>query len=282
MEGGRRPGDWGCGSRRPGLSTQRPWTGAPSPWILFLALLAPPVLSAPGLAQEARPAPWSAWGLSGGWIRQGISDELISPLHYLGNGWHVALARESWSPGSTWDVRASYFAPSLGSDAPLQDGGFQETSQGNLAVHYLRRVGSLLDDRVLIRAGGALAARVAIRKHQFNALSDETYADAFAPLSVAGSWEMAVPGGYLRHRLTLPVLTLVLRSPYSGLKYAPDPELAGPWSYLGAASRLVYRLDREGLVGLSVVHTFAAFRYPDPFPVATAMHGLGLRLDVGR
>ncbi len=264
-----RPGRWRYGCVRWG-------------WLMWAATLALLLIPVPGLSQEATPAPWSVWSLTGSWIRQGTSDELISPLHYTGSGWRLTLARETWSPGSTWDVQASYFAPSLESDAPLPDGGFQETSQGALSVHYLRRVGSLLDDRILLRAGGALGARAAVRRHQFNALSDETYADAFVPLSLAGAWETAVPGGSLMHRLTVPLLTLALRSPYSGLKYVPDPEVAGPWSYAGFTSRLVYRVDREGLVGMSLVHTFSLARYPDPFPLAKAFHSLGLRLEVAR
>lgn len=252
----------------------------------FIGLVAAlTALPGAGIAQTEDSSPPGSevvWGLSAGWVRQGVSDELASPLRYRGSGVHFALARESRSLDVQWGIEAVYLAPTLESSLADRDGGLEETEQGRVVAHYLRRVGTGLGGRVAFRAGGGLDARLFIREHHYNALQSERFGDLFAPLSAAASWETRVPGGRLSHRVGFPLLALVMRSPYSGLKFVPDVEIAPGWRFVGVTSHLEYGLGTEGRFGVAVFHDFGTFRYPDPYPIAMAGHRVGVRLEVER
>lgn len=244
-----------------------------------------------GLAGQATPDPPDPFG--GGWAvelglsRQGTSDELASPLRYVGTGLLVGVGYATPAPGAGLSVRGSYAGPRTSSQVENDAGGFQETHQAELGVGWLAPVGRVLGDRVRLHAGVGVDVRLSLRFHHYDAgdhgSRTENFGDAFVPLQAAGMWSLPLgSAGYLTHRVSVPLLTVVLRSPYTGLKYAPDPALAGPGRATGFESEVGYRRRLSDTRGLTLFHRMSLLDYPDPLPLTWIVHRLGVRLELGR
>ena len=105
------------------------------------------------------------------------------------------------------------------------------------------------------------------------------------PLEIAGGLDLDLgldDRTRLEHRISAPLVSLVFRTPYSTLKYVPDPELAGPTRARGVTSRLVLIRRLSDRIGLAVLHRISVFHYPDPFPVTWVGHGVSVRLELLR
>lgn len=88
--------------------------------------------------------------------------------------------------------------------------------------------------------------------------------------------------GRLSHRLSVPALGLVMRSPWTGLKYTPDVGLAGPTRLTGFDSDLRFQTVLAERWRVSVFHRFTLLKYPDPLPLTWVVHRFGVRLGVTR
>lgn len=245
---------------------------------------------AEGLRAQAAEPPdsgawrFQGWGLELGAVRQGLSDELASPLRHRGLGFHAGLARRRSGPRSAWDLELSGEAARAESGLARDGwGGWEDLYRGSLTLDYLRSTGWLLDDRIQTYLGGRVGVTAQFRTHEYWPDHSENFAELVAPLEVAGRWRLLLgPETRVEHTVSVPVVSLILRTPYSGLKYAPDPAVAGPTTVRGFSSRLALTRRLSDGLGLALVHRLSVFHYPEPFPVSWVAHGLALELELLR
>lgn len=254
-------------------------TAKPSVMLILLMSLPAP----PALAQDEA---MGGWNVTIGFARQGVSDELASPLRHKGTGMFLGGGRAS--AGGEWirEFRISYAGARVGSSLENERGGFEDTHEGAIGYAMVRRVARLGGGRLGLYLGGALDVRFSFRTHRYDTSlgpKSEKFGDLFAPLQLAGAWSLRLGGrGLLTHRLSMPLVSVVMRSPYTGLKFAPDPTLVGPTKLTGFDSDLTYRMALTGSLTLGVFHRMTLLKYPDPLPLAWVVHRAGLKLEVGR
>jgi len=249
-----------------------------------LALLLVSVSSLAGQAGSTAPAYRGGWALGLGLARQGVSDGLASPLRQTGSGFFVDGGYGRSGEASLWRIRLSYAAPTIGSGIENASGGFEDTHQAGIGFSWLRRFAAPAAGRLGLFFGGAVDVRVSVRSHHYDAREfgsrTETYGDLFVPAQLAGMWELDLrDAGRIRHRLAVPVVSFVMRSPWTGLKYAPSPSLAGPAKLTGFDSELEWRKRISPRWALAVSHRATLLRYPDPLPIAWIVQRVGLELE---
>lgn len=224
-----------------------------------------------------------SWRLSVGVARYGLSDGLASPLPHRGTGLLVGVGYGVPDHDGGWGVALAYWGPRIGSSIETDGGGFETTHQVDLGFAWLKRVAALADGRVALHLGGVVDGRFSFRSQHYRAWGWETkverFGDLFVPVQVAGMWSLPLGArGLVTHRLAVPVVTLSLRSPYTGLKYFPDAVLAGPFSVTGFDSRLAYRRTGGGGWGFGLFHHLTLVRHPDPRPLSSVVHRVGVEI----
>jgi hypothetical protein len=251
------------------------------PLVMLIALMS---LKAPQATAQGEAM--GGWDVMAGFARQGVSDELASPLRHKGTGLFLGVGRASL--GGVWirEFRISYAGASLGSSLESPRGGFEDAHHAEIGYAMLRRMARLAGGRLGLYLGGSLDVRLSIRTHRYDTYfgsRSENFGDLFAPLHLAGAWSLRLGGrGLLTHRLSIPLVSFVMRSPYTGLKYTPDPTLVGPTTLTGFESDLTYRVALTRSWTLGAFHRMTLLKYPDPLPLAWVVHRAGVKLEVGR
>lgn len=249
--------------------------------LVALLSLHPGGVLAQGGDDEA-PYPGGAWRLALGMAHQGVSDQLASPLRHRGTGPLVGFGYGNLGPGGGWELAADYLAVRVSSFLEGPDRGFEDTHGVRLGFAWVRRVGRLADGRLGLHLGGALDARFSIRSHHYGG-GTESFGDLFAPFQAAAMWSLRLgPRALLTHRVSTPVASVVLRSPYTGLKVFPDVRVSGPWEARGFDSRLEARTGMGNDWGMSLFHEWSLLEYPDPLPLSWVVHRLGVLVELRR
>lgn len=231
-------------------------------------------------AQSTSEAP--TWRLAVGAARYGLSDGLASPLPHRGTGLLLGVGYRVPDHSGGWGLSLAYWAPRVSSAIETDLGGFETTHQVDAGFVWLKRLGGLADGRVGLHLGGAVAGRFSFRSHHYTEWSRqsrvERFGDLFVPLQAAGMWSMPLgEEGLVTHRVGVPVVTLALRSPYTGLKYFPEATVEGPLSFTGFDSRLSYRRKGGGW-RFGFFHHMTFVRYPDPRPLSSIVHRVGVEV----
>ncbi|NIP56689.1 MAG: hypothetical protein GWM92_01120 [Gemmatimonadetes bacterium] len=212
-----------------------------------------------------------------------MSDELASPLRHRGLGFQGGVSLRRSGDRSAWDLELLGERARIESRIADSEGGYEALYRATLSYAHLRTVGRPLDGRLQLYVGGRIAAAVHYRSHQYGSLQSEEFAEGIVPLEVAGRWGLTLdPRTRLEHRVSVPLVSLVLRTPYSGLKYVPDLKVAGPSRARGFTSRLMLGRRLTERLGLAAFHRISVFHYPDPLPVSWVGHGFGIELELLR
>jgi hypothetical protein len=212
-----------------------------------------------------------------GLVHRGQSDRAASPLHYTGIAPTLGLSYGGGGLGGRLEVGAVFAVGSL-SSAITTDGLPQEDVWvGRLGLRYLRRIARAWDRRLTLFAGGQLAAHGSFRQHRYTQDGDESFADLLVPLQVVGGWEWSAGAVRAGQRLAIPVLGLVMRTPYGGLKYTPPLDLSLPGQLVGLDHELF--VERNAIRRLAVrgSWSFLMLRHPEPRELRLVEH----RLTVG-
>lgn len=250
-------------------------------WLVILGLATRSSLEAQTAGEDGPDG--ASWVVRTGLARHGLSDGLASPLPHRGTG--MLLGAGYGSPGHRggWGIDLTYWGPRIRSSIATGEGGYEDTHQLDLGFVWVRRVAELAGGRVGLHLGGAVDARVSFRSHRYVVWGQrpkvERYGDLFVPLQLTGMWSVLVgESGLLTHRLAVPVGTLAFRSPYTGLKYFPDAALMGPATVTGVDSRLSYRRRAGSRWVVGLFHHMTLMRHPDPRPLSSVVHRVGLEL----
>ena len=206
-------------------------------------------------------------------VRHGQSDAAASPLHYTGTLSGVRFHRTWAGSGTRWTVGADFVAGTLGSRLTVDGLPSEDVWIGRFDVRHLRRVGSVLHGRLTLQAGGELAARGPVRIHRYPVQLTEVFAALFVPLRAVGAWEWASGPTRVRQRLAVPLLGLVARTPYGGLKYVPRVQLSPPWE-LPADQELSVEHALTERLALRAGWSFSFLRHTDPRELRMAAHRL--------
>lgn len=207
---------------------------------------------------------------------RGQSDLMASPLAYRGVGAHVALAYEKRQAGRRFTVEGSYATVRLTSRITDGVDHKESTFVADLAVRSLYDVGAAWSGRVRFYAGGQLDMLLPVRSHDYLAGMTEYYADVFLPLQVAGGWEAALGPVVVSERLALPLLAVVGRCPYTGLRYTPTFSVAPPGRLLGFDHAVAVERPAGGRVAVRLEWRTTLVRYPEPRTLSMVSHRVGL------
>ena len=265
----------------------------PAAGTIFLMLLStltrPGAGAAQGAGSEPAPAPGATAGetaaevLSGsalsldfGVVRHGQSDRSASALRYSGTAPVIGLGYERVRSRSRLELGASFAMGTLTSTITEANVPREDAWLGRLGLRYLRRVATAAGHRMTLLAGGQIDAHALFRIHHYIEQGTEDYADLLVPLQLAAGWEWAFGGAAagtrIGQRLALPVLGLVMRTPYGGLKYVPPLELAPPGEILGLDQELFVERTGSRRVGIRVAWLFRVLQHPEPHQLRLVTH----------
>ncbi len=207
---------------------------------------------------------------------RGQTDLMASPLAYRGVGTHVAMAYEQRRHGRQFTVEGSVARARLTSR--ISDGAdhTESTFVANVSVRSLHDVGAAKSGRLHFYAGGQLDLRVPVRSHAYVEGMTEYYADIFLPLQAAGGWEAALGPVVVSERLALPLLAIVGRCPYTGLRYTPVFSVAPPGRLLGFDHALAVERPAGGRMAVRLEWRTTLVRYPVPRTLSMVSHRVGL------
>ncbi len=240
----------------------------------------------PAAAQVLNPVsgdptdPWPQGGLriDLGVVRNGESDGMASPIRRYGTAPEIGLAYRRVGPASRFQLAGSFTSLQLVSGP--DDPGGTDALMGTLRVQWLHRVTHRVYWQAFLGARVELLASVR-RQYYPPDGQTELFGDAFVPL-------MAVVGHELRltqrmvawQTLAVPVVALVSRSPYTGLKYPPDLELAIP----GRLAGLDHVIGVDGSLGIHwswlAAWRLSVLRYPQPRVLTLATNRWTFGLEV--
>ncbi len=239
--------------------------------LLTLTLLASLVTS-PVAAQRA-----FELGIGGAYRAQ--RDDLASPLRYAGLGPALRLGYAAEGHRSRFAVVLNAGTARLTSAISTPSMHYARDTRGSLAVEYLRQIGG---GRLAVFAGGRFDASMDVRQHTYDprTVGDELFADLFGVLEAAGAATLPVGPGTLSTTLAIPLVSLALRTPYTGATYVPVPELRGPGTLVGFMHRVAYRWWPTVRVGITVLHTFEWIHYPTPRALSAVVQRLGASVSI--
>jgi hypothetical protein len=244
--------------------------------LLRLSALIGPLILASGTAAQSLAVPGgesSSLALELGLLRHGQSDAAASPLRYTGSVPAVALVYARAGARTRLEVDATFALGKLTAMTTESSYPREDVWLGRLGVSWLRRVGRLAGGRVGLLAGGQLSGHAGFRIHRYSSVDSESFADLIAPLSLAGGWEWrARPDVRVFHRLAVPLMGVVMRTPYGGLKFTPPLEAAWPGEIIGVDHALALETVLSRRIGLRAVWTFTHLRHDDPREIRLAGH----------
>ena len=250
----------------------RPGLGAGA--IAVLACAAPGALAAQDPGTEGR------WTAGAALVHHVQADALASPLRYGGVGPGLSLGYARVGPRSRTALHVAYGGPSLESRISRPGVSTEQTHRLTVSVPHLRGVrgGQRLD----LLLGGQLTGDVLYRKHAYPT-STEHFADAFVLLEAAAGLEYRASERLrVEQRLAVPLLGLLWRSPYTGLKYAPEAALALPHQLQGLRHELALTRAAGPRLSLTAAHELVLLRHADPWELATVTQRLRLGVELRR
>lgn len=274
-------------SRRPGPMSNPAAAGARGLLAVLVVALAPSGLAGQGDGGGGDADVGSTWVVFAGVASQGIHDPLASPLRYSGTGLLVGAGYDSRSEARSSQIRLSYVGSRLGSRLQSARGGFEETHQASVGVAWLREMAVVAHGRVPLAVGATVDAHLSYRTHWYDVREfgtrTENFGDLIVPLQLSGAWGVSLfEQTRLRHHVSIPVVSLVMRSPWTGLKYRPSLDLAGPGEVTGFDSEVSVRTVVRGRWRLGVHHRMSLLKYPDPLPLSWLLHRVAVELRIAR
>lgn len=242
--------------------------------VLLMALLTVLLVPAASAAQTERGGIRLGFGL----VRHGQTDLMASPLRYRGSAALVAVGYRRVHREMRLGLAASFAALTL--ESRISGTGSRERLfLTALRVRWLRRVA----ERGVWEAflGARVDVTFPLRRHEYLHDLSELFGDVFVPLQLAGVHELRLsPAVVAWQAMALPLAAVVLRSPYAGLKYAPDPELVPPGRLLGLDHVVGADWAPGGPWSLRAEWRTSLLRYPDPRELSMVTHRLALGLEV--
>jgi len=168
------------------------------------------------LAQTARPKKNSI-GFHTGVLSSSVKDELASSLTYKGSGAPIQLSYRFMGNKNRHSVSLSYSKSKLFPTAELPYGQHSlDHFQFDLAYSYHRFLASLFRDRVKLYLGGVWDNHVSARELYYIWDMSEIYGELISSLDISPLLEFKMSKkNQLTYQLALPVMALVIRSPYA-------------------------------------------------------------------
>ena len=203
-----------------------------------------------------------------GLLSLGIVDELASPLRYEGNAVPVRVALEWDAPSETFAVDGAFSRQRLESTITEGDVHYEKDTRLELRAAYLPGTSAQLAGWLRVRPLVGSRVSLAYREHYYFRAGREQFFDCLVSLvEVGGRLEYDLPGG-LRHSLiqdlSLPVVGLHVRTPYSGLTRVPDAGFAWPNDFLHVVHSLTYRCRVWRGVFAEATYVAAWWRIDEP------------------
>jgi hypothetical protein len=234
------------------------------------------LLASPVAAQRA-------FGVGVGGAYRAERDDLASPLRYAGLGPALRLTYSADGTRSRFAIALDAGTAHLTSAASTPSMHYARDTRGSLGVEYLRRVHG---GRLSLFVGGRFDASADVRQHTYDpaTVGSELFVDVFGVVEAAGAATLPLGPGTISTTLAVPLISLAFRTPYTGAKYVPSPELRAPGTLLGFDNWLAYRWWPTRGVGFEAFHTFQWIHYPTPRPLAAVVQrfGVSLMFAVGR
>lgn len=224
----------------------------------------------PGSGISTDPWPQGGFRLDVGVARNGQLDRMASPIRRYGTAPEVGLAYRRVGRATRFEVGGSFTSLHLASGG--DDRGGTDAFMGTLRVQWLRRAARRTSWQAFLGARIDLLASVRRQSYPPDGQT-ELFGDLFVPLmAVAGHELRLTPRMVAWQTVAVPVAALVARSPYTGLKYLPDLELAGPGRLMG----LDHVIGVDGSLGPHwswlAAWRLSVLRYPDPRVLTLATH----------
>ena len=213
----------------------------------------------------------------------GLVDQNASALRYqgpgasLGGGWRGIYDRSR--------IELSLAASKSTLRSRITTGNVNRESSVNveLRLAVLRRIVVGRGSNLSYFAGGQLLLTALGRQHTFPFGAKENFADGFGALSAAGMWECRRSGGAaLSGGIALPVLSVSARTPYYGLKAAPEFRIHGPLSFTAATHTLRWEHPFASRTTLLVDYGTTFLRDDYPRSLRRIEHSIGAGLELRR
>jgi hypothetical protein len=236
------------------------------------ALLAATLVTSPAAAQRVFDV-----GLGGSYRAQ--RDDLASPLRYAGLGPGARLEYAALGGSSRFAIVVQGGTARLTSPVSTATTHYERETHANLSVAYLRRIH---DGRLGLFLGSRLDADGDVRFHTYDraTVGREVFADLFTTLDAMGTATLPVGPGSLSMTVAVPLVSLALRTPYTGAQYVPAPEIRTVGTIWGVTNRVGYRWLLSRRFGLSAFHLMRWLHYPTPRPLTAAMQQFGVSLSI--
>lgn len=249
------------------------------PVLLLPVLLLQAGAAAPVAAQDATARGGARFGAAATW--SGLVDHNASTLHYRGPGAGAAGGWRGIYDNSRLEVSLAASASRLSSRITTGRANRESALNVELQLAALRRLPSLSSGALSVLAGGQILLSGLGRKHNFSNAT-ETYADLFGTLSATAMWEYESRNVVVSGTAALPVVSVVGRTPYYGLKNAPELHLRGPLSLSTLTHTL--RVERPVTPRVSVLVDYRTTlqRDDDPRSIRRIEHWLGMGVELRR
>jgi len=235
------------------------------------------VLAAPVAGQVTDDAARGGFWAGVGALRHGQSDAMASPYRYRGTAPLAAVGYRRVGDRTRLGVDASISGARLRS--ALSRDHFEDVVLASLEAWWARRV--VASGPWSGFAGAQLALHLPYRDHSYGSLRTEQFGDLFAPVELLVAHEYRLgPGTVASQRVGVPVVAIVLRSPYTGLKYAPDVTVAPPGRLVGLDHAVLLDRALSETWGLRAEWRTTLLRYPDPQELALVTHRVALGVEL--
>lgn len=206
------------------------------------------------------------------------NDVLASPLRYQGAGPAGAVRYAARGPRARFALTLDLAAARLTSTVTTPSGHYANNWRVGLSGEYLRLVTA---GRPALYLGGRLSASGDVRRQVYDpAVGSEMFVDLFTVLEAAGTLVLPIGASSVSETVALPVVSLAVRTPYTGLKSFPSPQLRGPGTLLGFRHRLTYRRPVSKRVTFAATHTFDVWHYPTPRSMTATTQRLSVAIEL--
>jgi hypothetical protein len=235
--------------------------------------------AAPAASQADATRGGARFGVAGTW--SGLVDRNASALHYQGPGAGAGIGWRGVYDNSRFDISLTASASRLSSRITAGRANRESALNTELRLAALRRLPSLSSGGLSAFAGGQVLLSGLGRQHNFSNAT-ETFADLFGTLSATGMWEYQARDLIVSGTIALPIVSVVGRTPYYGLKTTPELRLRGPLSLSMLTHTL--RVERPVTPRLTVLMDYRTTlqRDDDPRSIRRIEHWLGMGVEFRR
>lgn len=250
-------------------------------WMSLTLVLVSALFAAPASSQTAS-------GRGGAYIQaganwSGLVDRNASALRYQGPGAGAAGGWRGVYQDSRIEVGLAASASRLSSRITSGSLNRESALSVELRLAAVRRVASMPDRSLSFFGGAQLMVSGLGRLHHFPYGVTEKFADIFATLGAAGTWEYRRADGLaVTGEVAVPVVSAVGRTPYYGLKNAPDFQFRGPLALSTVTHSLRLEKPVASRVTLLMDYRTTYLRDDDPRAFRRIEHWLGTGLGMRR